>query len=1100
MVSRQLTLCFIACCCPSLPAGFNDEPVMRRQAESLSEMEDVNEAMQAALDKVAKQLEAHSPPQDDHGPESSEMLSNKAEGSSLPRTAAASDSAGMINNDDKGAARSDSAGMKKNDDWEVMKPPVEFKYYRFTVLKTRGGKSQPAMSEFLLQDRIGQTLWIGDPAKASAEAHTSKQQDAQRLFDGDTRTSVQLQSDETLIIAMVSSRPITSFAFKTSNLSTEFDPVSFRVEGSSDESSWQELAQKHEHATPLERGAIVGPFILSLSDILEARPDASKSAGPAAAGRPFVKTIIEPTKISYVHDGPPAPCPAASKSKPAPPPPCPPPPPPPPPPPAPPSPTFHYVVPDNETDLDINYSLGVKDKVREAVLKATNNTMPGLADAVAKEARIDLGARPVGNFFDELMIALHAAGMNSCQQGNVWETAKNASEDDHRHILTAWQAAGNVSANWNIPHKVAAVVQAASEAGMPCVQIADLAYDATVAAMGGWDAKKGPEANAALENITRKAAGAGLDAEQQSALVHIVYHMDLPLQADVETILDAALLPEEKSGAKTETAAKKPCTVKNRSNAGLKEEHVELAARQAALSKSTDIPTCVGAAISAAAEASGISKSDDKVGAAKDAATKIANAVLAASATAGMDSAHQKSHACSAAAAAAASAFVSATAPRAKDDDGGLKSAAAAAGMTPAQISSIAKVMPSFSDEQLQAATAALYAASRPYELKETSSQKGINRVVKSAVQAGLSLDVQAQLVAVAAAASAGGGSAALKVLKSSGTKTSLSAIYDAILAAKLSEKQRASIIDAVVLLTPQEQGTLAESFKAADPALCLPDCEEENETKQETTTTTSLPDCEEENETNQSNATGKHLAPATSEQSAPAETPWWKIGLPTNRCAYKLAAGEEARGFYMKVTLAVDRLVKFINAATSKTIDPASLSIAVSRWEFQWSGASCQDSDGGFTDFKPINFPNGQFSNEQNMCGQLTATSTDLKGEIRLSNPNCHELLWLSGIFGPGKPCDNSGELVMMRIAEMVISQHRADGSVESEYSICGGKGRPSYIGCPPENIVDINYPDNTLGSFHRLCTKFGRFAADYDSSQCFAQPSWEGKYPELY
>jgi len=286
------------------------------------------------------------------------------------------------------------------------------------------------------------------------------------------------------------------------------------------------------------------------------------------------------------------------------------------------------------------------------------------------------------------------------------------------------------------------------------------------------------------------------------------------------------------------------------------------------------------------------------------------------------------------------------------------------------------------------------------------------------------------------------------------------------------------------VLLTPQEQETLAESFQAADPALCDPDCEPDNET----------------NQTNSS--ISEHLAFATSEHLAPAaaeafEPPWWNIGSPPNRCAYKLAAQEEARGFYLKVSLAVDRLVKFINAATKRTIDPASLSIAVSRWEFQWVGASCQDSDGGFTDFKPINFLNGQFSNEQNTCGQLTATSTDLKGDIRLSNEACHELLWLSGIFGLGKPCDGSAELIMMRIAEMVITQYRADGSVESEYSICGGKGRPSYIGCPTENIANIDHPQNNLGNFHRLCTRLGRFASDYDSEHCFG---FEGSWRELY
>mmetsp|Transcript_82789 Transcript_82789/g.146249 ORF Transcript_82789/g.146249 Transcript_82789/m.146249 type:complete len:1112 (-) Transcript_82789:212-3547(-) len=1111
MAKRLLELCFVAFLCPPSQADIFDDlipqddemeadpqlvrPVMRRQGESLYEGE-VNEALQAVLGKVAHRLEEArtATPQQEHG---------------LPRqVATGSKSAQMINNNDNTIGNSTEAAPA----------PVQYRYYRFTVLKVRKGQGQIAVSEFSLVDPESLSVKLSNPAEAEAE--TSSKIDLAPLFDNNPRTSVTFPgpAQETFTIKMLQAQQVTAFDFKTSYLRADFDPVSFKVEGSDDGHHWQELSEKYDFSTPFERGVSVGPFILS-SPVVDKdgrRTETSERLRDAAA-RPIYKTVYPPAaKTVYVYDGAnttnttqssssgsnatspshPKPCPTSNKVS-APPSSSPQPHPPlnassAPLPPnvssAPPYPATsteaslntssnHYTPGDSDDALvgSLNYS-DIKDRVRLAVLSASKQTSlkpeaaAAIADSASAEAYILVkGAQPNMSkdvFFAKLRKATHAAGMNSCQQGNILESAKNANPDDEYHILHAWEATETLSLSApTMPRKIAAVVKAAVEAGMPGTQVADLAYDATVAVTGGWNTKTDPNPAQSewlnLEPMARKATWAGLDPDQQTDLILVVYHMDSKLQAAVGTILDAAALPGDQLPTPLEFGFK---NLVGR-NAGRRTEAIELAAREAALSPEiNDINACLDAAVKAAAAAATVTSGDGKIAAARDAAQKIANAVMQASATSGMDWSYHRSTACTAAAAAAASVFSSSSAAVAADL-GGWKKEAAAAGMTAGQLANMAGAVSKLSDEELSAVTAALHAAAAPLLVNETRKGESISQVVKAAMSANLPPDQQAQTVAVAAAAIVGGGAVALQVLKESSAVTGLSELFHAGLAAGVGLKMLESVVSVVARMTPSEQWTAAASFKAADPKLGC------------NSTQTMWRDVIIVTGDNSTDVNGTNVTDVQSFLVAP------------NRCVYKAEKGEEAGGFYLRVSLAVDRLVQFISAKTGRVVNPASLSIGVSRFEFQWAGTTCSDSESGFSDFKAINFPNGLFANEQNVCGRLSATSTDFHGDVRLECDKL-DLLWLAGHFGK-TACDAGGDKAMMRIVELVITQHRADGSVEIEYSICGGKDRPSYIGCPEEPLVDIVYPANNLGPWYRLCTKFGRYSVFDDSTDCFGPVS---------
>jgi len=192
-------------------------------------------------------------------------------------------------------------------------------------------------------------------------------------------------------------------------------------------------------------------------------------------------------------------------------------------------------------------------------------------------------------------------------------------------------------------------------------------------------------------------------------------------------------------------------------------------------------------------------------------------------------------------------------------------------------------------------------------------------------------------------------------------------------------------------------------------------------------------------------------------------------------RMLYRQRQGHDARGFYLKVTLPVDRLVAFIRERAQVDVDPRRLSVVISRFEFAWPSSSCSNEESGFTDFKLLDFHSGDIVNEGSDCGSLVASSMDQNGELRLPSDGSQELFWLAGMFGSKYVDSVDGAEVNLKISQLVLHEFRDSGDV-IEYSICGRgsltwKDRHFYLGCPKENPLEIVYSDNSLGNALKLC-----------------------------
>lgn len=198
-------------------------------------------------------------------------------------------------------------------------------------------------------------------------------------------------------------------------------------------------------------------------------------------------------------------------------------------------------------------------------------------------------------------------------------------------------------------------------------------------------------------------------------------------------------------------------------------------------------------------------------------------------------------------------------------------------------------------------------------------------------------------------------------------------------------------------------------------------------------------------------------------------------VASPDARTLYRQRQGHDARGFYLKVVLPVERLISFIREKTQTDVDPRTLSLAISRLEFAWPSTSCSNEESGFTDFKLLDFHSGQMVNEGSECGSLVASSIDRNGELRLPPDGNQALFFLAGMFGSKYDNSDGGAEVNLRIAQLVFHEFRDNGDV-IEYSICGRgsftwKERHFYLGCPKENPLEIVYSDNSLGGAVKLC-----------------------------
>jgi len=230
---------------------------------------------------------------------------------------------------------------------------VQYKYYKFSVERVRPGYGAHAFSQFALRDIAGNKIKLSDPSVAKVLISTKfgTAQDASVLLkdsgersdvvvndkhggvspcplstplhskDSDESSDVVVNDGDFLLIELMQKLPVTSFEFRTSaKKGPEMDPITFKLLGSQDQQKWIELTKYIDFATPYERGATVGPFIMSRSSTFmtvvqegdgkehgkeRAKEELVKKAKPpskaAEKPRPIIKTIYAPAEVKTVY-------------------------------------------------------------------------------------------------------------------------------------------------------------------------------------------------------------------------------------------------------------------------------------------------------------------------------------------------------------------------------------------------------------------------------------------------------------------------------------------------------------------------------------------------------------------------------------------------------------------------------------------------------------------------------------------------------------------------------------------------------------------------------------------------------------------------------
>jgi len=153
----------------------------------------------------------------------------------------------------------------------------KFGFYRFKVLKTKGGGVYSAFSEFSLNNDscaiCSKTFLMQKPFQESNFSLASidlvdEKGDSMNtwyepttLLDG-SKFGAKLHIDQSVKFKVKPGTEVKSYGLKTSLAAPESDPVSWTFEGSMDGVSWELLSRKDNYNTP-DRNQMMGPFVLS---------------------------------------------------------------------------------------------------------------------------------------------------------------------------------------------------------------------------------------------------------------------------------------------------------------------------------------------------------------------------------------------------------------------------------------------------------------------------------------------------------------------------------------------------------------------------------------------------------------------------------------------------------------------------------------------------------------------------------------------------------------------------------------------------------------------------------------------------------------------
>lgn len=299
---------------------------------------------------------------------------------------------------------------------------------------------------------------------------------------------------------------VAGFGFKTSQNEdgNGFDPISFRLEGSMDGSSWYLLNQKAGYSTPEARGALVGPFMVSKLTALALQGDKTL---PASA---FPTTVPVPPPVPSAALGVVS---TGSMHRP-----------------------FDRATVSGSLSTQgehkdiaavgalrattITSTLPSAPKVAAAVLDASASVGLDKADAaatVAAVAAVEAVTAAPSTAAARLAQAATAAGLAPEQVEMVTATLQSVDQSHWEAVVEAWTAVAAKKAQaQSAEDKVAAVVSASGEAGLTVAQQAAAA--ATSANAAAARVAETVAATSPLKMVGEALEGAELQPEGKAAV------------------------------------------------------------------------------------------------------------------------------------------------------------------------------------------------------------------------------------------------------------------------------------------------------------------------------------------------------------------------------------------------------------------------------------------------------------------------------------------------------------------------------------------------------------------------------------------------------
>mmetsp|Transcript_40613 Transcript_40613/g.73114 ORF Transcript_40613/g.73114 Transcript_40613/m.73114 type:complete len:246 (+) Transcript_40613:63-800(+) len=187
----------------------------------------------------------------------------------------------------------------EEDNQATQRSVVRYSYLRLTIEAVRARRGSHSISNFVLRDTAGRELNIASQKNAIVKISNAygTEENSSKIL-GAERDDVVIKDGDWILVHMPEPMPVASYEFRTARTAntTDMDPTEWKFEGSSDGKTWTLLSKYIQFATPMERGASVGPFIVG-KFLLQA----ASTPGPPPDAAPVARTPKKTVKV-YMPD------------------------------------------------------------------------------------------------------------------------------------------------------------------------------------------------------------------------------------------------------------------------------------------------------------------------------------------------------------------------------------------------------------------------------------------------------------------------------------------------------------------------------------------------------------------------------------------------------------------------------------------------------------------------------------------------------------------------------------------------------------------------------------------------------------------------------